>query len=670
MSSTRGLDDYSGKGDNLEPRDDDNSGDRSGSRSWEDDDDDDDDGECGEDSGEDASSVYEYASTYKKYNFDVGLNQVSIIGEVLTKLDQQRYMLFDDLAYHQDCTRHVRNMQHFHFIIVGAGKAGCVLANRLSENPKWNVLLIEAGGHPLPATQIPSLWPRVLNTETDWQYEINPSTATGYGIAGAMKIHKGMGLGGASMTSAPVWAIGSEQLYNELVKRGLAEWSYEKCVEYYRKIENVRFDTDKYGRGGLLPISKFHCTEWSMLQKMIMAGFVHVGCPVQNDINEPAVEAGFVSLNGVLRNGRTYNTAKAYLTPTLGRKNLQVMQHARVTKIIMDSLNLRAVGVEVRTKYGQILRVDADYEVLVAAGTIGSAQLLMVSGVGPEEHLRKMHVPVVKDLPVGKNFRHTPVFAGIVMSFDKPLMPVQSPEEIAFKYLSRYSGPLSNLNGLQMAAYLKTDVHLSYADVVVHLNYVPAKSMLRLCGLRAAYGFSDRVMNAYAALNAEKDISIITVTLVSPQSSGRIILKGCDPLEKPTVIGNTLGDQRDMDSLMNAIKIITKLTESEAMQLAGSKLEKLELEGCAVYEFNSDDYWKCAVKYLVSSTSSTSGSCSMGLETDCTAVVDSNLKVIGMSNLRVVGQSVLPLSINGYSQAASVMIAERAADIIKTTYTS
>ncbi|XP_050525039.1 uncharacterized protein LOC126896367 [Daktulosphaira vitifoliae] len=670
-----------------------------------------------EDSSEESVSLYEYLNTHQKFRFDKGLNTVKLINEVLNKLDYQRFLLYDDIAYPQDATRRVRSEESFDFIIVGGGQAGCVLANRLSENAAWKVLLIEAGGDAYPITQIPALWDRSYNTDADWQYKLEPIIHTGFGINGNMVIHKGKCLGGSSVLTPHVYVRGSEKLYNVLVEKGLTGWSFNSTLDYFKKIESTRFTTAatvststtaqtatvksttaaatsessttaartttkattvtstatvrkvEYGRSGLLPISRIHHTEFSLLEKVISSGFEHIGCIAQGDINDDTVEIGYSSLKGMIKNGRSYNVAKAYLTPAIGRKNLKVMKYTKATKIIMNKTNTRAIGVQVETRYGQILSLYAKNEVLVSAGTIGSAKLLLISGIGPEDHLKEMKVPVVKNLKVGENFHHSPVFTGVVYSYDKSVMSNFTDEDVAFKYLSRNTGPLAMPKGMQMGGFLNTKGDNSYADIEIHQYYIPKNSFSKLCRIRSMYGFSDRIMTAYAKLNTQRDISIFTLALINPKSSGKILLRSNNPCDSPIIIGNTLTNPDDFKSMMDAIKSLLKFEDADVMKMVGATLRKFDLEGCSCYDIGSDDYWSCLLKYLISTTSSTSGSCQMGLETDSDAVVDSELNVIGIKNLRVIGQSVLPVNINAYSQAGSILIAERASDFIKTKYT-
>jgi len=628
-----------------------------------------------EETSEDEVSVYEYLNTFRKFRFDSGLNSVGIIGEVLSQLDFQRYKLMDDSIYPQDSTRYVINNEEFDFIIVGGGNAGCVLANKLSENINWKVLLIEAGGDPFPIMQIPSLWDRSLNSVADWQFKIEPDSTTGFGIGGNMKIHKGKCLGGSSAISAQLYVRGSEQLYNSLVKKGLKNWSYNTTETYFKKVEKIRSitktetNTTIYGKCGLIPVSKFRKTEVSVLEKIVCSGFEHIGCKKESDINEKDIEVGFVSMQGIIKNGRSINTAKAYLSPIFGRDNLKVMKYTRVTKIIVDKTGMKATGVEVQTKFGQILTIKAKLEVLLCAGAVGSAQILLASGIGPKKHLSEMEVPVVKDLKVGENFLITPVFTGFVISYDKSVICNQTDEEIAFKYLARNSGPLSRPNGMSFGGFLNTGMSgSSFADIEVHQFYIPKNSYSKLCQLKSMYGFSDNLLSVYTKLNYERAISIFTIALINTKSTSKILLRSKNPLDNPIIVGNMLTEKHDVKSFLEAIKLLSKIEKSDGMKLVNAKIEDIDLDGCAKYTKKTNEHWECLLKYMVSTTSSTAGSCRMGLETDTDAVVDSELNVIGISNLRAVGRSALPMITSAYSHVPCIMVAERAYDMIKSKY--
>jgi len=626
---------------------------------------------------EDEMSVYEHLNTFHKFRFDKGLNAVGIIGEVLTQLDYQRYTLMDDIIYPPDSTRYVADDENFDFIIIGAGNAGCVLANKLSENNNWSVLLVEAGGDPFPVTQIPGLWHRSLGSTADWQYNLEPDSTTGFGISGNMKLHKGKCLGGSSTTSPQIYTRGSEKIYNSLVEKGLTNWSYNKTETYFKKVERVRTvtktvtNTTIYGDDGLIPVSQFRKTEVSILEKVICSSFEHIGCQRIEDINDKDVEVGFVSMQGTVKNGRTFNTAKAYLGPTYGRENLKILKYATVTKVLIDKTDMSATGIEVQTKFGQVLTVRARKEVILSAGAVGSAKILLASGVGPENHLSEMDVPVIKDLPVGNKFLITPVFTGLVISYDKAIVNNQTDEEIAFKYLARHSGLLSTPKGMNFGGFLNTGASGSqFADVEVHQFYIRKKSFSKLCELKSIYGFSDDVLSVYAKLNDERDISIFTIALINPKSTGSILLRNKNPFENPIVVANMLTNNDDVETLLEAIRLLSGIENSDAMKLLDVNLEDIDLDGCAKYQAKTEDHWKCLLKYMTSTTSSTAGSCRMGLETDPDAVVDEELNVIGVSNLRVVGRSVLPMITSAYSHMPCIMIAERAADIIQNKHCS
>jgi len=627
-----------------------------------------------EEISDDDVSVYEHLNTYRKFRFDNGLNSVGLIGEMLNQLDNQRYKLMDDIIYPQDATRWIDDKEVFDFIIVGGGNAGCVLANKLSENPKWKILLIEAGGDALPVTQIPGLWDRALNSVTDWQYKIEPNSVTGFGISGNMKLHKGKCLGGSSTTSSPLYLRGSEKLYNSLVTKGLQNWSYNKTETYFKRIEKIRSVTKTetntiYGKCGLMPVSRFRKTETNVLEKIVSSGFEQIGCQREQDINNKDIEVGFVSMQGVTKNGRTYNTAKAYLSSIIERENLIVMKHTKVSKIIIDEVNIKATGVEVRTKFGQNLILQTRNEVLLCAGSVGSAQILMASGIGPKNHLSAMDIPVIKDLQVGNQFLITPVFTGFVMSYDKEIVSNQTDDEIAFKYLARHSGPLSLPKGMCFGAFLNTGMSgLEFADVEVHQFYVPKNSPSKLCQLKSMFGFSDNVLTAYSKLNAERAISIYTIALINVKSTSKILLRSKNTSDSPIIVGNLLTNEMDTKSLLEAIKQLSEIKKSKGMMLVDATLEGIDLDGCAKYTKKSDDYWNCLLKYMISTTSSTAGSCRMGLQTDPEAVVDGELNVIGISNLRVVGRSVMPMITSAYSHVPCIMIAEKASDMIRSKY--
>jgi choline dehydrogenase-like flavoprotein len=293
----------------------------------------------------------------------------------------------------------------------------------------------------------------------------------------------------------------------------------------------------------------------------------------------------------------------------------------------------------------------------------------MASGIGPKKHLSAMDVPVIKDLQVGNKFLITPVFAGLVMSYDKEIVSNETNEEIAFKYLARNSGPLGVPKSMSFGGFLNTGMSESeFADIEVHQFYVPKNSPSKLCQLKSMFGFSDNILTAYSKLNAERAISIYTIALINAKSTGKILLRSKNPHDNPIIVGNILTDEKDVKTLVEAIKLLSEIKNSDGMKLVDATLERIDLDGCAKYSEKSDAYWECLLKYMVSTTSSTAGSCRMGLKTDPEAVVDSELNVIGISNLRVVGRSVMPMITSAYSHTPCIMIAEKAFDMIQSKY--
>jgi choline dehydrogenase len=510
--------------------------------------------------------------------------------------------------------------ESFDYVVVGAGAAGSVLAYRLTEHPDTTVLVLEAGGpDDDPRIHRPSAFRQLLDSRFNW----GESTVEEPHLNGRrVSLPRGRGWGGGGSISAMVYVRGHRSDFDRWEALGNPAWRYDDVLPYFKKAENQeRGPSEFHGVGGPQNVAD---PRWvpPIAEAFCEAAF-QAGIPRNEDFNGPRqAGVGLYQLNQ--RNGERHSAADAYLRPALDRANLTVESRARVTRILFEGR--RAVGVAY-IQNGRTREVRASREVLLSAGTIGSAQLLLLSGVGPAEELRALGIPVVRDLPgVGENLQDHPRVA-ITYSSRKPLGLSESERERAEReYEESHTGPLSS-NGIGAGAFVK----LSPDDPAPGIQLMPTTNP-------AAGTFS------------------IQVALMHPRSRGSVRLRSTDPAEPPAIQVNYLADERDMVGLVLGLEIAQRIAESRALDAyRGEELGP----GPAGW---GRDALHAYIRDNVATFFHPVGTCRMG--SDELAVVDPDLRVRGVEGLRVIDASVMPDLLSGATHAATVMIAEKGADLV------
>ncbi|XP_046386910.1 glucose dehydrogenase [FAD, quinone]-like [Ischnura elegans] len=598
--------------------------------------------------------------------------------------------------------------KEYDFIVVGAGSAGAVVASRLSEVPDWNVLLIEAGKDPSVASEVPFLFFTTQNTEEDWAYRPVPQEKACLGLFGKQcRWPRGKVLGGSSTLNAMLYVRGNKKDYDGWAALGNEGWGYEEVLKYFKKSQYIETPSKQsspyHGKDGPLNTVRFGAYPEPEVSS-IMAAARELG--MENEDTNGEEQLGFTILEGTIKNGQRMNTAKAFLSPAKGRKNLHVLKAALATKIIFDD-ERRAVGVEY-VKDGETLMVRARKEVVLSAGSVNSPQLLMLSGVGPKEHLEELGIPVISDLKVGFNlqdhmFTFNPAikvyhpdekecdseaktrqwcpsgikvpFAHVVEAMKKlgPEARYSNPKlmQSAFEYLSSRGGMLSGMGSLAANGFYNTkyaDPAGDYPDLQFHFWVVPKGDIGPAVQIgMETIGFNFETMdNVFGALE-ESHVLIMAPTLIRPKSIGRITLKSKDPKDAPIIEPNYLAEQRDVDTLVEGIKFalnFTTRTKAMGEGLCACAVND-PLPSCAHEGFGSDAYWECVVRYTSSTVYHPVGTAKMGPSSDPDSVVDDKLRVRGVSSLRVIDASVMPNIVSGNTNAPTIMIGEKGADMIR-----
>jgi choline dehydrogenase len=518
----------------------------------------------------------------------------------------------------------------FDIVVVGAGSAGCALAGRLSEDPSLRVLLLEAGGSDkLLEVQIPAGLYKVWRTRRDWNYTTEPQP----GLGGRRLFWpRGKLLGGSSSINAMIYIRGARADYDEWAElTGDPSWSYENVLPLFRRMEDNARGADRFhGVGGPLrvedPRSPHRWTR-AVLQSAVAAGY-----PRNPDFNGETQEGvGLYQLTQ--KRGRRWSAADAYLHPAAGRPNLTLRTGARATRVLVE--NGRATGVEY-LQGGRRYTVRAAAEVVLCGGAVNSPQLLMLSGIGPADHLRDVAVDVVHDLPgVGMNLQDHPLVPVIWhVRSGRSLFRAESPSGYAQWFAAR-RGPLTS-NLAEAGLFTKSSPGLAQVDLQFH--FLPVKFWRQ------------------AEVDPDVDAFTAAAVLVSVASRGSVRLRSADPTWAPAIDAGYLTEERDTEALVCGVEKAREI--ASVGPLAGVLAEEWSPGGTV----RRTEDLRRTVRETLESLYHPVGSCRMGTGDD--AVVDPQLRVRGLAGLRVVDASVMPTLIRGNTNAPTIMIAERAADLI------
>ena len=534
-------------------------------------------------------------------------------------------------------------MESFDYVIVGAGSAGSVLANRLSENEKTTVCALEAGPSDWhPFIHIPAGFMYTLvNPRVNWLYTSEPSEWTG---GRRIAAPRGKTLGGSSSINGHIYNRGQRLDFDGWAQRGNLGWGYSDVLPYFRRTERrmvPEADPTFRGREGNLPITDL---EWrDPLCEAFIEGAVQMGIPRNRDYNG-SQQAGVSYVQRIIQNGRRVSAARGYLRPAMKRPNLTVRTHAHATNLIFEGK--RAVGVRYLKggRNGTPVEVRAGKEVILSGGAVNTPQLLQVSGVGPAPLLQSLGIAVKHELAgVGENLRdhYAPRFVARVKdaaTINEKSHGLRLVGEV-LKYAVARKGILA-LNPTLIYVFWKSDPNVDNYDL--QFTFTPAS-------------YKEGVQSTL------DDFPGMTIASWQqrPDSIGYVRARSADPFAAPTIQPNYLAAESDRQVLLAGMKIARKLISSPPLQ---KYYEREEFPGV---QAQSDEELMTAAKQRGTTTFHLMGTCRMAPDSDPTAVVDDQLRVRGLENLRVVDASIMPTMPSANLNASVLMIAEKAADMIR-----
>ncbi|XP_035735997.1 glucose dehydrogenase [FAD, quinone]-like [Vespa mandarinia] len=603
----------------------------------------------------------------------LGIAKLNIIPFLISVLIYFNYYLMDTVNQ----PKVMKNLlKEYDFVVVGGGSAGSVVVNRLTENPEWSVLLLEAGGFENKITDVPMFSTYLQNTKIDWKYRPENQDSA----CQAMKDKRccwprGKVLGGSSVINFMLYIRGNRRDYYQWESFGNPGWGYDDVLPYFKKSQNqtnsyLARNTKYHNTGGYLTIQESPYN--TPLRPAYFQAAEEMGYNIV-DINGQQ-QTGFALPQYTMRRGARCSAAKAFVRPIKLRKNFHLSLWSHVTRILIDPSTKRAYGVEF-IRNGRVETVFAKKEVILSAGAINTPQLLMLSGIGAKNHLEDLDIPVIQDSPgVGQNLQDHISIIGLTFLIDHEISLVYNHIlniNSILKYEITENGPLTSSIGIDAVGFLSTkyaNLTDNWPDVELVISSASVSTMGEL--FKDSLCLTDNFNNEMYGEIINHDSFNILPIILRPKSRGNVKLRSKNPLDYPLIYHNYLTHPEDVNVLREGIKAAIAFAETSSMKRFGTRFYSKPLPNCKHLPMFTDEYWECAIRQVTMPSYHMSCTAKMGPRSDPMAVVDPSLKVYGVKGLRVIDASIMPTITSGNINAPVIMIGEKGSDLIKEDWMS
>ncbi|CAH0564422.1 unnamed protein product [Brassicogethes aeneus] len=552
----------------------------------------------------------------------------------------------------------VQDYGSFDYIVIGAGTAGCVIANRLSEIEDVHILLLEAGKKSSVINEMPALYGLASSSDYNWGFYSTPQK---YGCQGftnhSCACPRGRGVGGTSLINFIMYSRANENDFKKIARKTKSvDWEYINVLEYFKKSENFTKTNSKaiyypyfHGENGYWSVE--NSESGNLRNELFLKANLELGNKITDYNSRAEVGVSYTQTNK--KQGRRADTGSAFIEPIIKRKNFKVSQESYVIKIEFDPATKAATSV-LFTKKGILYRATSRREIILSAGAYHSPQILQLSGIGKSEELKKLNIPIISDLSVGNNLRdHLVMPITISHNMTDPKLDLRT----ALRQYIDHKGVLAG-NDAEILGFYDTNKG-KYPDYELVMTPQSPNPIEGVSSLK----YSTDVLEDMS--NIPDQIFAIASTLQNTKSVGSVKLQSNSPYNYPEIDLNILSNEQDFERLYRMMKQIQILTQTEAFKKINATIVPLKLRDCVKYEYDSKEYWYCIFRKIAFCGYHPVGTCAMGRNPKKGAVVDPKLRVFGVQNLRVADASIYPYPLRAHNAANCVLVGEIASDFIK-----